>query len=179
MSGISGEINVPAGWEPVTSFGVGGQEWIGFSRKQPNQLLVISSQKTTLVDCATGQMRPCECEYDEDTLTAVCSLIPDEFILLAGQYGGELPMSTEVGDSVRVEARPDPEYDYRYNRYFVFYTPLQLKGFLARLRHGFSESAEHLLYAQMGYYTCGFSYNGEYFVLAEDAGITILKRTAL
>ncbi|MDO5750631.1 MAG: hypothetical protein Q4P78_05445 [Rothia sp. (in: high G+C Gram-positive bacteria)] len=171
------DLEAPPGWELSTSFGVGGLEWIGFSRSQPHQLLVISSQKVTLVDCATGQVRPCECEYDEDSLTAVCTLLPDEFISLAGQYGGALPLSTEAGDRVRVEALPDPNYDFRFNRYVVFYTPPRPKGALARLRQAFSEPAEQLMYAHLGYYVCGFSYDGEYFVLVEDTGITILKRS--
>lgn len=38
-------------WKFVTSFSVGGFEWTGFSKENPNKLIIISSQKTTILDC--------------------------------------------------------------------------------------------------------------------------------
>ena len=32
-------------WKFVTSFSVGGFEWAGFSKENPNKLIIISSQK--------------------------------------------------------------------------------------------------------------------------------------
>ncbi len=33
------------GWKFVTSFSVGGFEWLGFSKKISNKMIIISSQK--------------------------------------------------------------------------------------------------------------------------------------
>ena len=76
-------------WECVKEFSVGGLEWIGFSKEYYNKLLCISSQKCTLVDCKTGIIDECDCEYDELTHTALCSLLPNEMINISGQYGGK------------------------------------------------------------------------------------------
>lgn len=101
------------GWKVIADFSVGGFEWLGFSKKMPNKLICISSQKTTLVDCENGKIESCDAVYDEEELLAICEQLPDEQIAIAGQYGA---------------------------------------------------------------YICGFSYDGNYFVLANDGGVTILKR---
>ena len=60
------------GWELVKEIVVGGLEWVGFSKTDTDKLLCISSQKTTLIDCFSGEVRPCNCEYDEETRIAYC-----------------------------------------------------------------------------------------------------------
>lgn len=37
------------GWKLVTSFSVGGFEWLGFSKEISNKMIIISSQKTTIL----------------------------------------------------------------------------------------------------------------------------------
>ena len=55
-------------FEIVTAFSVGGLEWIAFSKENKGKLLVISSQKTTVVDCDNGQIKECSADYDEEEL---------------------------------------------------------------------------------------------------------------
>lgn len=35
---------------------------------------------------------------------------------------------------------------------------------------------ESIIFKNYGFYTCGFSYEGNHFVFSQDAGITILTR---
>lgn len=37
-------------WDIITNFSVGGFEWLGFSKEEPNKLICISSQKTTILN---------------------------------------------------------------------------------------------------------------------------------
>lgn len=53
-------------WKCVKELAVGGLEWVGFSKTYHNQLLCISSQNTTLIDCNNGTVNECDCEYDEE-----------------------------------------------------------------------------------------------------------------
>ena len=59
------------GWKFVTSFSVGGFEWLGFSKERPNKMIIISSQKTTILDCNSGELENCSIDYDEDELIAM------------------------------------------------------------------------------------------------------------
>lgn len=34
-----------------------------------------------------------------------------------------------------------------------------------------------MIFRNYGYYTCGFSYDGKYFVFAQDAGVTVLRKS--
>lgn len=144
-----------AGWEVVTSFSVGGFEWLSFSRKNPPKLLIISAQKTTLVDCDAGEIEDCVAEWDEYALLAYCDKLPDEELEIAGQYGGRLNNTSGQSESVNVEISSN-------NMVRVLFI---------------SGGGQTLIFEKYGFYTCGFSYNGNYFVLADDGGITILRRT--
>ena len=101
-----------AGWKLVKEIAVGGLEWVGFSKTDTGKLLCISSQKTTLIDCFSGEVLPCNCEYDEETRIAYCDELPDEEIGIAGYYGGQLPDCSIQGDSVSVN-----EGDLRWNSF--------------------------------------------------------------
>ena len=142
-------------WECVKEFSVGGLEWICFSKEYYNKLLCISSQKCTLVDCKTGIIDECDCEYDELTHTALCSLLPNEVINISGQYGGKISHSTQKNDKVRIEILAD-------NQTAVYFAN--------------DSQFETVIFENYGFYTCGFSYDGKYFVFAQDAGITLLRR---
>ena len=52
------------GWKFVTSFSVGGFEWLGFSKKISNKMIIISSQKTTILDCDNVKIENCMIYYD-------------------------------------------------------------------------------------------------------------------
>ena len=142
------------GWELVKEIVVGGLEWVGFSKTDTDKLLCISSQKTTLIDCFSGEVRPCNCEYDEETRIAYCDELPDEEIGIAGYYGGQLPDHSMQGDSVSVN-----EEDFITT---VIFSPAQ--------------GNKSVIFRNYGFYTCGFSYDGRYFVFAQDAGVTLLRK---
>ena len=60
---------VPAGWEKET-LAVGGLMYLGFSNLQTEKLVVISSQRQSVIDCGTGQ---------EEIERAFCLALSDAF----------------------------------------------------------------------------------------------------
>ena len=90
-------------WKFVTSFSVGGFEWAGFSKENPNKLIIISSQKTTILDCDNGKLENCIVDYDEEELIAFCDKLPSEAILIAGQYGGKFSEVTNQGEQIIIQ----------------------------------------------------------------------------
>lgn len=154
------EIQTLSDWKLIVEKSVGGLEWIGFSKQSPSKLLCISSQKCTLIDCFDTTVTECDADYDEEFFVAICDQLPNEEIDIAGQYGGGLPLSTVRGEHVRIKT------DYVNETNVVFTVTFTSAS---------NESYE--IYRNYGYYTCGFSYDGNYFVFAQDAGITILERT--
>lgn len=143
------------GWDVVADFSVGGFEWLGFSKKEPNKLICISSQKTTILNCDDGKLEECEIDYDEKELIALCNLLPNEQILIAGQYGGNLPELSGKGEQVTI---------HRTKEHIMTITFVSEQG------------REIVIYRNYNAYICGFSYDGNYFVLADDGGITVIKR---
>ena len=76
-------------------------------------------------------------------------------INISGQYGGKISHSTQKNDKVRIEIFAD-------NQAAVYFAN--------------DSQSETVIFENYGFNTCGFSYNGEYFVFAQDAGITLLRR---
>lgn len=142
-------------WEVTAQFSVGGFEWLAFSKEQHGKMIVISSQETTIVDCNNGKIEECEIVYDEQELVAYCERLSNEELCIVGQFGGKLPDTTVRGEKVIV--RTNDEHI--------------MKIFFAS-----SLFDKTLIYDCYDAYLCGFSYDGDYFVLADDAGIIILKR---
>ena len=143
------------GWEMVASFSVGGFEWLGFPEKESNKMICISSQKTTIVNCDNGEIKDCVAEYDEEELVAICDAFPNEEIKIAGQYGGKLPLISACGDEIIIQKTKDS---------IMTITFFDSKG------------KETVIYNNYSAYVYGFSCNGNYFVIADDGGINILKR---
>ena len=143
------------GWNIIASFAVGGFEWLGFSKKQPNLMLCISSQKHTVLNCDNGTLQECEIEYDEESLTAICKLVPDEMVSISGQYDGELPLTADQGEKM------------------VIHVP---ENMIQKITFVSKNGEEAVIHWNYGFYICGFSHDGNYFVLASDAGVTVLKR---
>lgn len=42
-------------------------------------------------------------DYDEEGLIAICDKLPDERILIAGEYGGNIPGTTNKGERVLIQ----------------------------------------------------------------------------
>lgn len=143
------------GWELVTSFSVGGFEWLGFSKEKPNKMICISSQKTTILNCDSGEIEECDADYDEQELIAICDLLPKEQITIVGQYGGELPLTSGKGEQVIIQ---------KSKEHIMTITFVAIDG------------GETIIYHSYSAYICGFSYDGNYFVLANDGGIVVIKR---
>ncbi len=143
------------GWELVTIFSVGGFEWLGFSKENPNKMIIISSQKTTVLDCDNGKLENCTIDYDEEELIAICDKLPNEQILIAGEYGGRLPETTNKGEQVLIQET---------NEHIMTITFI------------LNYSKEIKVYENYSAYICGFSYNGNYFVIVNDGGIIVIKR---
>ena len=143
------------GWKVIADFSVGGFEWLGFSRETPNKMICISSQKTTLVDCENGEIEECDIVYDEKELFAICEKLPNEQIAIVGQYGGRLPTTSGKGEQIFI--REDAEH-------------------IMKVTFISSQGKEIVIFWNYSAYICGFSYDGNYFVLADDGGITVIKR---
>ena len=69
---LQSTIENMSNWIKITEFSVGGFLWIGFSKKQTNKLICISSQYSSVVNCDTGEIEECDAEYDEEQYIAVC-----------------------------------------------------------------------------------------------------------
>lgn len=143
-----------ADWEPVREFVAGGLEWVGFSKVDTRKLLCISSQKTTVIDCFSGEILECCCEYDEEAAIAYCDELPDEEIGIAGYYGRKLPDRSAQGDRVCVNQ----------------------ENSITTVLFSSAQGEKSVIFRNYGFYACGFSYDGEYFVFAQDAGVTVLRR---
>lgn len=149
------------GWSQTAEFTVGGLMYIGFSKKQPNKLLCISSQYISVVDCDTGQIKECDGDYDEEGYTAMSSELPDEVIPIYGEYGGQPLLNTDKGETISILKQEEIYGNKTVIRVTVtFNTP---------------DTAIDI-HNNYGFYTCAFSPCGNYFVFSQDAGITILKR---
>lgn len=143
------------GWEIIANFSVGGFEWLGFSKEQPKKLILISSQKTTILNCDDGNLEECEIDYDEDSLIAYCNLLPNELISIAGQYGGSLPLISGKGEHIISNTKEN----------------------VMKITFISAQGKESVIHWNYGVYICGFSYDGNYFVIAKDAGIIVMKRS--
>lgn len=142
-------------WQLTIEKTVGGFEWLGFSKKSPAKMLCISYDKSTIFDCSNGNIENCNINLYEERSIAICDKLPGEEINLSGQYGGEISQTTSKGDKVQIETSPD---------------------FITTVTFISSKKKRNVIYSDYGFYTCGFSYDGRYFVFAQDAGLTILKR---
>lgn len=148
------DCNKLADWELVKEIVVSGLEWVGFSKVNTRKLLCISSQKTTIIDCFSGEVFECSSEYDEEATIAYCDELPNEEISIAGYYVGKIPDSSVQGDSVSINK----------------------ENFITTVLFSSAQGNKSMIFCNYGFYTCSFSYDGKYFVFAQDAGVTVLKR---
>ena len=151
-------------WGFVDSFSVGGFEYMGFSEKKPNKLIIISSQKETVYDCDNKSLTEAGIDIDEKEYTAMCDLFPDEIIHIASYWGGSLPHSTPQGDQVEISYYGD------------HVTSMGKELRLQKIYFVDGTGNKTLIYDDYPCYVCGFSHDGKYFALADDGGLTVIRR---
>jgi hypothetical protein len=163
-------IEEPPGWRK-TVFAIGGLSEIGFSKKHPNLLLVISSQGRGIIDCQRSEL--IERDYDTNwdwidlyELTAQgLGILSNEKIMVSGLHGGGLPLTNKSGDSLLFMATEWPTVDIIFEpNYKSIYKENQAKECF-RVFHDYELR------------TYGFSYNGETFVIATSSEINIFSKT--
>lgn len=118
-------------------------------------MICISSQKTTILNCDSGEIKECNADYDEQEFIAICDGLSNEQITIAGQYGGNLPLISGKGEQVIIQETKE---------HIMTITFVSISG------------EKTIIYYNYSAYICGFSYDGNYFVLADDGGIVIIKR---
>ncbi len=150
-------------WEFIDSFSVGGFEYMGFSRSDPKKLIVISSQRETMFDCGDGSITDIDVEYDEEELFALTDALPNENIPIAGAYGGEMPQETPKGERVT---------STYHGEHIISGKTLRLQRIVLVDRFGL----ETTIYDNYPSYVFGFSPDGNSFALADDGGISVLRR---
>ena len=149
-------------WEVACEFSVGGYIDMGFSELQSGKLLCISSQYAAVIDCDTGEKKLCECEYDEWRRTAVCDQLPDEIVKLCSSiWSGGKRLESRQGESVRIITIEESVGGKIIRKdQVIFRTGKQ----------------EVCIYHSCSIYNCTFCVRGDYFTLACDGGVTVLKR---
>lgn len=148
-------------WIKIAQFSVGGFLWIGFSKMQTNKLICISSEYTSLLNCDTGKIEECDADYDEEKYVAICDYFQNEVIDIYGQYGGYPILRTQNGECISVQTQEESYGNKVVKKYTI---------------HFVTADSDIEIYNNYGYYVCSFSLCGNYFVFAEDAGITVFKR---
>lgn len=75
--------------------------------------------------------------------------------LIAGQYGGGLPETTKQGEQVLIQ---------------------EIGEHIRTVTFSYNQDKKIKIFESYGSYICGFSHDGNYFLIADDAGIIVLKR---
>lgn len=103
----------------------------------------------------------CDGDYDEDGHIAMCDYFPDEVIDIYGQYGGNPIHMTQKEERIAVHTKEESFGNRMVIRYKICYSTSDL---------------DIEIFDNYGYYICSFSPCENYFVLAQDAGVTVWKR---
>ena len=164
----------PKGWTHKGSFSVGGFEYFGFAETS-SVLFIASSQGRGLVDMATGERiaRDYSTDYEINGTFLTCKgfdVLEDEKIKLAGKYGGSmLPVSNIYGESIVMVAPLYPCVD------LIFQPPFE--SCFVKQGHFSNITNENCVRIYRGFLYCyGFSFCGNYFVVADDGGIDYWER---
>ncbi|MDM1406003.1 hypothetical protein HX039_18170 [Myroides marinus] len=161
-------VDEPDCWRKST-FAIGGLTEIGFSKHNPNLLLVISSQGRGLIDCQNSEL----IERDNDTnwdwinsyeLTSHgIGVLSNEIIFVSGLHGGGLPLMNKNGDGLLYMATEWPIIDIIFEPNFKsIYKQNEAKECF-RIFHDYE------------LITYGFSYDGETFIIATSSEINIYR----
>ncbi|WP_276381551.1 hypothetical protein [Flavobacterium sp. H4147] len=163
------KAEVPTGWKKET-FAIGGLNSVGFSKKNPEMLLVVSSQGRGLIDCSKFEL--IERDYDDswdwmntyELWTMGIGKLSDEKIAVGGVDGGGLPFSNKFGDSIEFMATQWPIIDLIFSpNYKSIYLESETQNCF-RIFHDYELKAY------------GFSYDGNYFTTATSSEVNIYRR---
>ena len=161
------ENKEPPGWIHVASIAVGGLACIGFSKKRP-YVLAVSTGGRGVIDCATGEKL--DRDYEEyggmDDSGLYCEgigHIQNETILTAGIYGGGLPLSNGLGDSLEAVSPNWPEVDL-----------ILCSNYKDALIEGHQSECFVMMRDYLRAY--GFSWCGNFIIAATGSDLDIWKR---
>lgn len=161
--------DVPYGWIKET-FAIGGLSEVGFSKKHPELLLVVSSQGRGVIDCSKLEL----IERDNDTnwdwinsyeLWAMgIGKLSDEKIEISGLHGGGLPLGNKSGDGMTFMATNWPIID-------LIFEP----NFKNIYKEGDGKDC-FIIFHDYELRAYGFSYNGEYFITATSSELNVYRK---
>ena len=153
----------PKGWRSKGRIAAGGFEYFGFSETS-NILYIASSQGRGLVDMASGEKiaRDASIDFEIDETVLVCDgfdVLQGEKIKLASKYGGSmLPVTNSRYEHL---VRVSPLYPCED---IIFQPPYE-----TCFR---KENNKNCVRIYRGFLYCyGFSFCGNYFVIADEGGI--------
>ncbi len=160
----------PDNWE-FEQFTVGGLTEVGFSKKNENLLLVISSNGRGLIDCS--KFKKIERDYNDDFEIDYSDLtclgiggLKDENIRIAGLHGGGLPIGNSDGDSLEIMALDWPKVD-------IVFQPNWASIYLER-----DSEKCFRIYSPDTLKVYGFSQTGNYFVIGTSNNLLIFKKSS-
>ncbi len=153
---------IPAGWEKE-AFAVGGLMYVGFSTVRTEKLVVVSSQRQSVIDCRTGEKVYCTENWDEEDLIACAEPLGDELVPIAGLGGGGLRRFSRSGDGL------DRAAPYWPKEQIIF-----MPQYASWYQH---PEACTLIFDDYAPLAFGFSRCGNYMAVATSSEVEIYKRT--
>lgn len=161
--------DTPNGWVKKT-FAIGGLSDVGFSKKNTELLLIVSSQGRGIIDCSKLELIERDNNDDFDWLNPYKLLadgfgtLANEKIFISGLSGGGLPTSNQFGDNIEYMATEWPIISLIFEpNYKSIYKEGEEK-YCFKIFHDYELRAY------------GFSSDGTYFVTATSSEINIYKK---
>lgn len=168
-------VSSPGLWKQTVHLGVGGLFAVGFDTKTEN-LVVVSMNGQSVIDCSTGQLIYRNREQDgfnNKWLNATRLDSPNcSPINMAGLYGGGLKASTSDGWSVKSFPIEWPE------TYYILEPPDSSIYYADEKWRGHSKNCSFFLLGKDRGESCafGFSWSGKFLVLASTSDLFVWSR---
>jgi hypothetical protein len=170
------DSGLPAPWRRVTTYAVGGLEYVGYA-EDLDLLLVLSSEGRSLYDCRDGTLLARDrAEHAVNTVKLTARAIGplhNEPVRVAGLYGGGLPLTARDGWMLQVDHdyhRPEPN-GRAYPNVSVYIT--DARSWKAGT-YAVKALAARTFPCELR--ACGFSETGKSFVVATSCELTIFAR---
>lgn len=167
---VSAQLSAPPSpWQQASVIAVGGLRAVGFDR-HTDQLLVVSTQGRSIVDCLSGQKiaRDNEEYFEGEEHLEAEGIGPfaGKLFHMAGLHGGGLRTTTEDRWSLEVVT-----LDWPTREILLFAPGSWLYGSLYSNPDNFSKLA-----SESEFRACGFSHTGRSLVIATASDLTIYSR---